>query len=199
MATVCKSPHTFDFAAQPSADKPPIVEPARGESIDKRKNLPLVGNFGTGKSHLVIALGILACRQGRRVRFVRATERITQRMEARQDRELPRLRTPFAQLDLLILDGLRYVPASQVGSELLFENWTEVLESERITGATLDRLTHRCHIIETGGQSDRFRNAQRCRSKRPIRDSDETKQRRSPGSSAPLATLGRPSRDDSDP
>lgn len=189
-----KTLDTFDFPAQPSVNKPLIVELARGEYIDKRENLLLVGNSGTGKSHLAIALGILACGQGRRVRFVRVTELITQLMEAREDRELMRLRKQLGQLDLLILDELGYVPASKVGSELLFdvistayermslivttnlpfENWTEVLGSERLTGATLDRLTHRCHIIEAGGESYRLRDAKRRRSKRSSRESDET-------------------------
>ena len=88
-------------------------------------------------------------------------------MEAREDWDLSRLKKQLAKLDLLILDELGYVPATKLGSELLFdvistayermslivttnfpfENWTEVLGSERLTGATLDRLTHRCHIL----------------------------------------------------
>ena len=103
---------------------------------------------------------------GKRVRFFRVTELITQLMEAREERQLARMRTGLSKLDLLVLDELGYVPASKIGAELLFdvvstayertslivttnlpfENWTEVLGSERLTGATLDRLTHRCHI-----------------------------------------------------
>lgn len=88
----------------------------------------------------------------------------------------------FSKLDVLILVELGYVPASKIGSELLcdeissayerqrlivttnlpFENWTEVLSSERLTaGATLDRLTHRCHVLEASGQSYQLRDAQR--------------------------------------
>jgi DNA replication protein DnaC len=104
-------------------------------------------------------------------------------MEAREERQLARLRSGLAKLDLLVLDELGYVPASKVGAELLFdvistayertslivttnlpfENWTEVLGSERLTGATLDRLTHRCHILETRGDSYRLREAKRRR------------------------------------
>jgi DNA replication protein DnaC len=111
------------------------------------------------------------------------TELITALMEAREERQLLRLRTQLAKCDLLILDELGYVPASKAGSELLFdiissayerqslivttnlplENWTEVLLSERLTGATLDRLTHRCHILETGGESYRLQDAKRHR------------------------------------
>jgi DNA replication protein DnaC len=95
-------------------------------------------------------------------------------------------------LDLLVLDELGYVPASKVGAELLFdvistayertslivtsnlpfESWTEVLGSERLTGATLDRLTHRCNIIETKGESYRLQDAKaRTRRAKPTTDS----------------------------
>ena len=158
-----------------------VTELMRGEYIDKKENVLLVGNSGTGKTHIATALGIAACAQGKRVRYVKVTELITQLMEAREDRVLLRLRKQFSKLDVLILDELGYVPASKIGSELLFdvissayecqslivttnlpfENWTEVLSSERLTGATLDRLTHRCHILEASGQSYRLRDAKR--------------------------------------
>jgi DNA replication protein DnaC len=108
-------------------------------------------------------------------------------MEAHADRQLMRLRARLSKLDLLVLDELGYVPASKVGAELLFdvistayertsiimttnlpfENWTEVLGSERLTGAVLDRLTHRCHIIEMRGESYRLKDAKRRRRKEP--------------------------------
>ena len=161
------------------------------EYIDKKENLLLVGNSGTGKTHLATAMGIAACALGKRVRFFRVTEIITQLMEAREERDLLRFRKQLSKLDLLILDELGYVPASKVGSELLFdvistayerqslivttnlpfENWTEVLSSERLTGATLDRLTHRCHILEASGESYRLQDAKR--RKRVPRSSDE--------------------------
>jgi len=181
-----KTLDTFDFKAQPSLNKVLINELMLGEYIDKRENILLVGNSGTGKTHVAIALAIAACGQGRRVRFYRVTELITQLLEAREERVLLRLKAQLAKLDLLILDELGYVPASKVGSELLFdvistayerhsvivttnlpfENWTEVLGSERLTGATLDRLTHRCHILEAGGESYRLRDAKTRQTKR---------------------------------
>jgi DNA replication protein DnaC len=117
------------------------------------------------------------------VRFNRVTELATQLLEAREERQLSRMKSQLAKLDLLILDELGYVPASKVGAELLFEvistayerssvivttnlpfeEWTTVLGSERLTGATLDRLTHRCTIIETGKESYRLRDARRRR------------------------------------
>jgi len=182
-----KTLESFDFTAQPSINKVLVTELLRGEYIDKRENILLVGSSGTGKTHLATALGIAACGQGKRVRFFRVTELITQLMEAREERELLRLRKQLAKLDLLILDELGYVPASKLGSELLFdvistayerlsllvttnlpfENWTEVLGSERLTGATLDRLTHRCHILEARGESYRLRDANRRRRAKP--------------------------------
>ena len=186
----------FDFKAQPSINKVLVSELMRGEYIDKRENVLIVGNSGTGKTHIATALGIAACGQGKRVRFVRVTELITQLMEAREERDLLRLRKQLSKLDLLIVDELGYVPASKVGSELLFdvistayerqslvvttnlpfENWTEVLSSERLTGATLDRLTHRCHILEASGESYRLHDAKRRkRSSRSSRTDSATK------------------------
>ncbi len=174
-----KSLESFDFTARPSVNKVLVAELARCEYIDRRENVLLVGNPGTGKCHLAIGLAAAACARGYRVRFFRVTELVTSLIEARDERSLLGLRARLAKLDLLVLDELGYVPASKVGAELLFdvistayertslmvttnlpfESWTEVLGSERLTGATLDRLTHRCQIIETKGESYRLRDA----------------------------------------
>ena len=188
-----KTLDTFDFTAQPSLNKVLITELLRGEYIERKENILLVGNSGTGKTHVATALGIAACGAGKRVRFFRVTELITQLMEAREERDLLRFKKQFSRQELLILDELGYVPASKLGSELLFDvissayerqslivttnlpfaNWTEVLSSERLTGATLDRLTHRCHILECSGESYRLRDAKR--RKRSRRSSSEDK------------------------
>jgi len=178
-----KTLETFDFAAAPKVNKPLILELMRCEFIDRRENALFLGGSGSGKTHLATSLGMEACARGKRVRFFRVTELATQLLEAREERQLARLKSQLAKLDLLILDELGYVPASKVGAELLFdvistayerssvivttnlpfEQWTEVLVSERLTGATLDRLTHRCSIVETGSESYRLRDAQRRR------------------------------------
>ena len=174
-----KTLDTFDFTARPSVNKVMISSLARCEFIDRRENILFVGNPGTGKSHLAIALAVAACSKGYRVRFSRVTELVTQLIEARDEHSLLVFKARLAKLDLLVLDEFGYVPASKIGAELLFdvissayertslilttnlpfEQWTEVLGSERLTGATLDRLTHRCQIIETKGESYRLRDA----------------------------------------
>jgi len=174
-----KSLESFEFTARPSVNKMLMAELARAEFIDRRENVLFVGNPGTGKSHLAIALAAAACSKGYRVRFYRVTELVTLLIEARDERALLGLKARLGKLDLLVLDEFGYVPASKVGAELLFDvvssayertslivttnlpfdHWTEVLGSERLTGATLDRLTHRCQIIETRGESYRLRDA----------------------------------------
>ena len=115
-----KTLDTFDFTARPSVNKPLVLQLARGEYLDRRENLLFVGPSGTGKTHLVTALGIAACGLGKKVRFWRVTELITTLLEAKEERQLLRMRGQLGKLDLLILDELGYVPASKAGAELLF-------------------------------------------------------------------------------
>jgi DNA replication protein DnaC len=176
-----KTLEDFKFEAQPSINRVLVGELLRGEYIDRRESIILVGNPGTGKTHLATVLGMAACGQGKRVRFWRVTELVTHLMEVREEHLLMRMKNQLAKLDVLILDELGYVPTSKLGAELLFdvistayertsvivttnlpfEQWTEVLGSERLTGAVLDRLTHRCHILEASGESYRLKDARR--------------------------------------
>lgn len=171
-----KSLDDFDFLAAPSANKKQLIELANCEWIDRRENVIFLGNPGVGKTHLSIALGLCACRRGYNVRFVTAVGLVNELVEARNEKLLLRLQTKLAKLHLLVVDELGYVPFSKTGAELLFEvfsqryerastivtsnlafeEWTGVFESERLTGALLDRLTHRVHILPIKEQSYRL-------------------------------------------
>lgn len=178
---VPKTVDSFDFSAQPSVNEPLYRELLRGEYMDNHENVLFVGNSGTGKTHMATALGFAACAQGRRVRFYGVTGLVTELLESRENRRLERLMGQLGKNHLLILDELGYVPFSKAGAELLFdvvsrayerqslvvttnlpfENWVEVMGTERLTGALLDRLTHRVHILEANGESYRLRQAQK--------------------------------------
>jgi DNA replication protein DnaC len=164
---VLKDFDTYDFTALPNLSKPKILEMARGEWIREKFNACLVGSTGTGKTHLAIALGQAACRQGYRVGFFTAAELVSQ----------------LEKTDLLICDELGYVSFSRNGVELLFRvftdryerasvlitsnlafgDWNQVFQGERMTAALLDRLTHRCHIFEMNGESYRFRESMKAK------------------------------------
>ena len=166
-----KSLDTFDFAAQPSLNKPLVLELARCEWIEKRHNCIALGPSGTGKTHIALALGLAACQKNYSVAFTTAAALVHELMEARDERRLRALQKHLNTVKLLIVDELGYVPFTAVGSELLFEvfsqryergatlvtsnlpfdEWTSVFGSERLTGALLDRLTHHVHILEMNG------------------------------------------------
>jgi len=174
---------TYDFTAAPWVNKQKILELARGEWIEQHFNCCLIGQPGTGKTHLAIALGLAACRQGRRVRFFTAAALVTRLEEAQKQYQLDRFLAQLERTDLLVCDELGYLSFSRVGAELLFQvfadryerrsllitsnlvfsDWVQVFQGERMTAALLDRLTHRCHIFEINGESYRFRESMKTR------------------------------------
>jgi DNA replication protein DnaC len=181
---VLKSLDSFDFLAIPSLNKSMVLDLARAEFLVRRENALLLGNSGTGKTHIALALGLAACQKGYRVRFTTAAAMVHELIEAKDEKRLLRYQKQMAAYELLIVDELGFVPLSKTGAELLFEvfsqryergstmvtsnlpfqEWTEILGSERLTGALLDRLTHHVHILEMNGDSYRLKQS---RKKRP--------------------------------
>ena len=171
-----KSLDSFDFKAIPSLNKMQVLELARCEWIDRREKVIALGPSGTGKTHISLGLGLAACQKGMSVGFITAAALVHELMEARDERRLLRLQKQIAGYRLLIIDELGFVPLSKTGAELLFEmisqryergatlitsnlpfdEWTETLRSERLTGALLDRLTHHVNILEMNGDSYRL-------------------------------------------
>jgi DNA replication protein DnaC len=174
---VVKDFDTFDFSALPQLSKPKVLELARCEWIEHKYNCCLVGTQGTGKTHIAIALGLAACRHGLRVCFWTAADLVSQLEKAQKQYTLDKFQGQLERADLLICDELGYVSYSRGGVELLFRvfgdryerasmlvtsnlplgEWGQIFQGERMTGALLDRFTHRCHIFEMNGESYRFR------------------------------------------
>lgn len=173
---VVKSLDSFDFAAIPKLNKMQVLELARCEWIERRENVIALGPSGTGKTHVALGLGLAACQKGLSVGFTTAAALVSEMMEARDERRLLRFQKQMAAYKLLIIDELGFVPLSKTGAELLFElisqryergatlitsnlpfdEWTETLGSERLTGALLDRITHHVNILEMNGESYRL-------------------------------------------
>jgi DNA replication protein DnaC len=171
----------------PTLNKKLVVELARCEWIGRRENVLAIGNSGTGKTHIGLALGLAACQQGFRVRFTTAAALVHELIEARDEKRLLRYQKNLSRQELLIVDELGFVPLSKTGAEMLFEvlsqryersstlvtsnlpfaEWTEVLGSERLTGALLDRLTHHVHILEMNGESYRLKNSKKKKESSP--------------------------------
>lgn len=173
---VVKSLDSFDFAAIPKLNKMQVLELARCEWIERRENVIALGPSGTGKTHVALGLGLAACQKCLSVGFTTAAALVSEMMEARDERRLLRFQKQMAAYQLLIIDELGFVPLSKTGAELLFElishryergatmitsnlpfdEWTETLGSERLTGALLDRITHHVSILEMNGDSYRL-------------------------------------------
>jgi DNA replication protein DnaC len=172
---------SFDFRRAPALPEVQIRQLAEGDYIDRAETVILMGEPGTGKTHLATALGVAAANQGRAVRFASAGRLVNELVEAKDARELGRLVGRYSRLDLLVLDELGYLPLSKADAELLFQvlserherralvlttnlpfgEWTTVFPDPRLCRAVIDRLTHRAHIIETGMQSIRLQEALR--------------------------------------
>lgn len=172
-----KTLETFDFSQAPAVPAKLIRELAAGGYMQRAEPVLLIGDSGTGKTHVATGLAVAACQQKKRVRFVTSAGLVNELVEAQHHNMLGRALQRWSRYDLIVLDEVGYVPFAQVGAELLFQviseraeratliittnlpfsEWTQVFPSARLCKALLDRITDRAHIIETGTESYRFR------------------------------------------
>jgi DNA replication protein DnaC len=181
-----KALEEFDFAQAPQIPAAKIRELAEGGYIERNEPVVLIGECGTGKTHLATGLCLAACRQKRRVRFTTAAALVNELIEAKQSNQVRRMMTRWQRYELIALDEVGYVPLADIGAEFLFQvisdraeraalivttnlpfsEWTTVFPNPRLCKALLDRITDRAHIIETGTESFRFRRTMERRKKR---------------------------------
>ncbi|MFE3875890.1 IS21-like element helper ATPase IstB [Kitasatospora sp. NPDC059146] len=171
-----KSLRKFDFDANPNIDPAMVHTLATCEWIKKNLPLCLIGDSGTGKSHLLIALGTEAAMAGFRVKYVLATKLVNELVEAADEKQLAKTIARYGRVDLLCIDELGYMELDRRGAELLFQvltereeknsiaiasnesfgGWTKTFTDPRLCAAIVDRLTFGGNIIETGTDSYRL-------------------------------------------
>ena len=171
----------FNFAAIPSVSKTQVEELATGRFIAAHETVLLVGNAGTGKTHLLTGLGVAAIEKGYRVRFVTAATLINELLLSRAEFRVPKVMRQYAAFDLVLVDELGYLPLNQEASQMLFTffseryetrstalttnlpfaKWTQIFGDETLTVALLDRLTHRSHVLLCNGESYRRQESKR--------------------------------------
>jgi len=176
----------FDLEAAPAINPATFSSLASLSFLSAGEPVVLLGDSGTGKSHLLIGLGMAACEQGRRARYVTAAQLVNELVEASDERRLSRLVARYGRFELICLDELGYVKLDTRGAELLFQiltereekasvavatnlpfsEWGGVIGDPRLVAAIVDRLTFKAHIVETGTQSYRLRATKNARGAR---------------------------------
>jgi DNA replication protein DnaC len=175
----------FDVTITSKVSAETIALLASCSYLDRGEPVVLLGDSGTGKCHLLIGMGLAACEQGRRVRYVTCAGLVNELAEAQDERRLARLIARYGRLDLLLVDELGYVQLDVRGAELLFQiltereekasvaigsnlpfsEWGQVVTDPRLVAAIVDRVTFNGHIIETGTESYRLRSTRARRSR----------------------------------
>jgi len=166
----------YDFNRLPNVKEAFLRELSTCYYITKHQNVLLIGPPGTGKSHLSIGLGLIACKEGFQVKFQTAASMATELSEAQEYKRLGKLQKTLSTVDLLILDELSYSSFNRYQSELLFNviseraergsvivttnlpfsKWTELFDNPMMVAAMVDRLTYHSHVLDMNGPSYRL-------------------------------------------
>ena len=153
-----KTLELFEFHLMPSLSKTKVLALSKGEFVQKRENVLLIGNSGTGKTHIATALGMELVQQGYRVRFITAHALVEELLLAKEEHRLLNFEKQWLKYDAVICDELGYVPFTKMGAELLFQffsarherasliltsnldfgDWVQIFGDEKLTAALLD-------------------------------------------------------------
>ncbi len=172
-----KTLEAFHFEEAPELPAALIRKLAEGTYLERSEPIILLGDTGTGKTHLATGLAVEACRQRRRVRFTTAAELVNELIEAKSQSELNRVTNRWLRYELIVIDEMAYVAMPEAAVELLFQvisgraerasvivttnlpfsEWNTMFPNARLCKAMVDRLTDQAHIIDAGKESYRFR------------------------------------------
>lgn len=172
-----KTLSNFYFERAPHVPKRRILDIAEGNYIYDKRNVIMIGNSGTGKTHLMIGLAQVAIEKGYTVKYYTAARLANEIMEAQDEKRLLQLEKIWLAADLVLVDELGYIPYHKRAAELMFQffstryergsmiitsnrefsEWNEVFHDDQMTAALLDRITHKAHIIDMNGESYRLK------------------------------------------